>query len=75
MTEKEYEILCYIIDKNTKKVAGQYDDYTEIDSRGIKKIKKEVCDLLVNNREENANTKDETFIGITSQSKGKNFFL
>lgn len=42
MTKKDYDFICYIIDKNTVNVAGKYEDYKKINEKGIDKIKEEI---------------------------------
>ena len=57
MTEREYKIVCKLIDLHTYgtvrgdafgKSAVSFHEYKEISEKSIEELKKDICDLLVN---------------------------
>ena len=58
MTEREYKIVCKLIDLHTcivvrgdgfeKRTASLLNEYKEIGGKHIEELKKDICDLLVN---------------------------
>lgn len=47
MTEKEYKILCKLIDLRTTTKCGQFDDYKEITAKDIDNLKQDIKETLV----------------------------
>lgn len=71
MTREEYKLLCYMIDQNTKNVAGLFENNKEIDYRGIKKLKADVLELLVDKTiVENTNTDSKAYLKEIAEAKG-----
>lgn len=47
MTEKEFKIVCKLIDLRTTTVCGQFNDYIEITEKNIANLKQDIKELLV----------------------------
>lgn len=47
MTEKEFRILCKLIDLRTTTVCGQFNDYKEINEKNIENLKQDIRETLV----------------------------
>ena len=68
MTEREYKIVCKLIDLHTcivvrgdgfdKRAASFLNEYKEIGGKHIEELKKDICDLLVDSE------KNEDYIDL-----------
>lgn len=68
MTEREYKIVCKLIDLHTcigvrgggfdKRTASFLNEYKEIGGKHIEELKKDICDLLVDSE------KNEDYIDL-----------